>query len=211
MRGARYTGRMLRADFFARFGMLVVEEFLDDEACRRLRLEVRRAAPTPAAVWKKEAGKVVDEGARRTTRAKVTKRTEAFVERRLLALRPRLECHFGVTLRGVQTPQFLVYRPGDFFECHADNDSDPGAPPYLQERRISAILFLNGGTRRRQGSVSNGGGLTFSGLIDDPRLKSRGFQVQAEAGTLIAFRSELAHAVTPVTGGQRYSVVTWFV
>jgi SM-20-related protein len=202
---------MLRADFFERFGMLVVKEFLDDETCRRLRRAVRTAVPTRAAVWNKEIGKIVDEDARRTTRAKVTKRIESFVERRLLALRPRVARHFGVTLRGVQTPQFLVYGPGDFFECHSDSNPDPNAPRYLQERCVTAVLFLNGSRRRRGGEASTGGGLTFPGLIEEPRLKSRGFPVQAEAGTLIAFRSELAHGVTPVSCGERYTVVGWYV
>jgi len=201
---------MLRADFFARLGMLVVEDFLDGESCRKLRHEVRESASTPAAVWK-ENGKVVDEEARRTTRAKVTKTTESLVKRKLLALRPRLEGHFGVPLRGVQRPQFLIYRPGDFFECHVDNDTDPGSPRYLRQRRISAVVFLNGRRRSGDHKVSTGGGLTFRGLIDDPRLKSRGFRVMAETGLLIAFRSNLAHAVTPLAHGARYTVVTWYV
>lgn len=201
---------MLNADFFARLGMMVIEDFLDEATCRRLRGEVRRSATAPAAVWKDAKGKVVDEGARRTTRAEVPARTQAFLERRLRALRPRLERHFGVALRGLQAPQFLVYRPGDFFGCHADNDTTPGAPAYLHERRISSVLFLNGakGTTR---AGSDGGGLTFPGLIDDRRLRWRGFQIRAKTGTLIAFRSDLPHAVTPVTAGSRYTVVTWFV
>jgi SM-20-related protein len=201
---------MLRADFFARLGMLVVEDFLDGESCRTLRREVRESASTPAAVWKEDE-KVVDAEARRTTRAKVAKAIEARVKRKLLELRPRLERHFGVSLRGVQRPQFLIYRPGDFFECHVDNDTDPGSPRYLRQRCISAVLFLNGPRRSGDQEVSTGGGLTFPGLIDDPRLKLRGFRVRAEAGLLIAFRSNLAHAVSPVTHGARYTVVSWYV
>jgi SM-20-related protein len=197
---------MLKADFFARFGMLVVENFLDQDACRMLRREVRRSIAAPAAVVRK-GEKLVDEGARRTTRAQVTKRTESCVRSKLLALRSRLESHFGVKLRGIQQPQFLIYRPGDFFECHSDNDLGRHAPRYLRERRISAVLFLNGSARGRE----RGGGLTFPGLIDHARLRARSFQVQAQTGTLIAFRSDAAHAVAPVTGRDRYTVVTWFV
>jgi len=201
---------MLKRDFFARLGMLVVDDFLDRRACRRLQQEIRRSTAVRASVWK-DGEKVVDEEARRTTRATVSARTESFIERRLLALRPSLERHFGVKLRGVQTPQFLMYRPGDFFEPHVDNDSDASSPRYLRERRISAVLFLNGKTRRNGKSVSAGGGLTFPGLIDDPRLAAREFRVLAEEGSLIAFRSDLEHAVSPVTRGPRYTVVTWFV
>ena len=200
---------MLRADFFARFGMLVVDRFLDEATCARLRREVRLAAHTRAAVWRDDGYSVVDPKARRTTRAEVPDAVRSLVECRLIALKPRLERHFSLGLRGIQKPQFLIYRPGDFFECHSDDNPEPGAPDYLRERRVSAVIFLNGAGAKR--GAAAGGSLTFPGLIRDPRLARCGFPVLGQAGLLIAFRSNLAHAVSPVTRGARYTVVTWFV
>jgi predicted 2-oxoglutarate/Fe(II)-dependent dioxygenase YbiX len=201
---------MLKASFFSRLGMLTVENFLDDEACARLRRAARRATTVEAHVWK-NGEKIVDEDARRATQAKVGQEVEAFVESRLLELCPRVERHFDVKLRGLQPLQFLIYRPGDFFECHSDNDPDSEAPSYLRERKVSVVIFLNGKRRADGATTSTGGGLTFPGLIDDPRLSSYGFQVEAETGLLIAFRSSLAHAVSPVLRGERYRIVSWYV
>jgi SM-20-related protein len=47
-------------------------------------------------------------------------------------------------------------------------------------------------------------------LVRDPRWQSVGFGVEGEEGLLIAFRSDLLHEVTPVTHGERYTLVSWF-
>ena len=38
-----------------------------------------------------------------------------------------------------------------------------------------------------------------------------GLPLVGESGLLVAFDSNLTHAVTPVTHGERYTVVTWLV
>jgi hypothetical protein len=43
------------------------------------------------------------------------------------------------------------------------------------------------------------------------RLKTYGVPVIGEAGLLIAFGADMVHAVTPVTHGERYTIVSWFV
>jgi predicted 2-oxoglutarate/Fe(II)-dependent dioxygenase YbiX len=198
---------VLKAEFFTRFGMLVVDRFIDEATCARLRREVGKAACERAAVWR-DGESVVDPTARRTTRAEISDAARSIVERRLMALKPRLERHFSLALRGIQKPQFLVYQPGDFFECHSDDNPTSAGPEYLRERRVSAVVFLNGG---RRGRASAGGSLTFPGLVRDPRLAGCGFPVLGRTGLLIAFRSSLAHAVSPVCRGARYTVVAWFV
>jgi predicted 2-oxoglutarate/Fe(II)-dependent dioxygenase YbiX len=37
-----------------------------------------------------------------------------------------------------------------------------------------------------------------------------GLPLAGEAGLLIAFPSHLVHSVSPVTAGERYTLVTWF-
>jgi SM-20-related protein len=46
--------------------------------------------------------------------------------------------------------------------------------------------------------------------MDDERARSVGFPLIGEAGLLLAFRPNLVHEVTPVTHGERCTVVTWF-
>jgi SM-20-related protein len=68
------------------------------------------------------------------------------------------------------------------------------------------VLFLNGEGGADQPSSYGGGQLTFYGLMGD-RL---GLPLAGRPGLLVAFRSDLVHAVTPVTRGERYTVVSWF-
>jgi predicted 2-oxoglutarate/Fe(II)-dependent dioxygenase YbiX len=55
-----------------------------------------------------------------------------------------------------------------------------------------------------------GGDLTFFGLMKTPGAKEYGFPVDMETGLLVAFPSATLHEVSPVTGGKRYTLVTWF-
>ena len=53
--------------------------------------------------------------------------------------------------------------------------------------------------------------LTFFGLMDDDASEeSVGLPLAGEPGLLVAFPPSLIHSVTPVTAGERYTVVTWF-
>jgi len=65
--------------------------------------------------------------------------------------------------------------------------------PMLSQRKISASLLLN------DESEYEGGDL----LILNEKVKTK------KQGTIIAFPSFMAHQVTPVTSGVRYSAVCW--
>src|SRR5262245_28262103 len=199
---------MADARVFQILGLLVEHGFLTPNACASLRGDMSRAATEAAGVV--HAGQnVIDRGHRSTKRVSVGTDAARLVEARLAAVRPRLEAHFGVTLRGMQEPQFLRYATRDFFRCHADTSDAENAVEYLRERKISTVIFL--GHPGECGSEKGSGGeLVFHGLIDDPRLRDRGFPFDPDEGTLLAFPSTILHEVTPVASGERYSIVTWF-
>ena len=201
---------MPNADFFARFGLFVAKDFFDADLCSKLMSEVRSGTDHAATVGIKGTTYGVDENVRKTKWAEVSTATVSDVEGRLLALRPMLEKHFNVTLSGCQEPQFLVYREGDFFRAHRDSKREPDAAEFTKERQVSAVVFLNDESEVAGPDVYGGGSLTFYGLMDEPQGKSIGFPLVGEAGLLVAFRPELVHEVTPVTHGERYTVVTWF-
>jgi predicted 2-oxoglutarate/Fe(II)-dependent dioxygenase YbiX len=46
--------------------------------------------------------------------------------------------------------------------------------------------------------------------MEDREGGSIGLPVTGEAGSLIAFPSDMVHEVTPVSRGERYTVVSWF-
>jgi predicted 2-oxoglutarate/Fe(II)-dependent dioxygenase YbiX len=125
------------------------------------------------------------------------------IRQRIAALMPELAAHFHEPLDTCEDPTFLVYRPGGFYRPHRDRatrtDESAGA---ARARRVSIVIFLNGDY--------TGGALTLYGLVDDPGWRDFGFAVPPAPGLLVAFRSDLLHEVTPVTAGERFTVVTWF-
>jgi len=200
---------MPAADFFRSLGLFVAKDFFDLAWCERLQLEASSASKSHATVVKKGIERL-DEGVRKTKWAGVSTPTISAVRAHLLAIKPRLESHFNVTLADCEEPQFLTYKTGDFFRLHRDNADDPDAFAYVRERQVSAVIFLNSAAEALGPESYGGGALTFYGLIDDPCWKTYGLPLVGERGLLIAFRSDVLHEVTVVTRGERYSIVSWF-
>ena len=196
------------AEFFAAFGLFVRREFLDPRLCEGLRLEMATAPARAAPVAESDAD-AVDEGYRRTVSAQVSEATRSLVQQRLLDLKPTVERHFEIELKGCQPAQFLRYRVGDYFRAHADHEAE--GMQHVTERRVSAVVFLNGESADPGADSYNGGALTFFGLMGDERADSVGLPLVGETGLLVAFSADLVHSVAPVTGGERYTLVSWFV
>jgi SM-20-related protein len=199
------------AEFFARLGLFVVRDFLDADTCTRLRQEVKQAEKVPGAVGAESGRYEVDPHSRRTHIAEVPAEAEAIIDERLSALTPEVERHFSIRIEGRQRLQFLLYREGDFFEAHRDRNASPDAAEFSRRRQVSVVLFLNGEAEDPTPDAYGGGSLTFYGLLGEPGDRQVGLPVVGETGLLIAFDSNLTHAVTPVIHGERYTVVTWLV
>jgi SM-20-related protein len=197
----------MQPEFFERFGFFIRPGLLPGEEAERLRGEMARAAGKAATVAEGESGDELDEGQRSSKWAQVSDETRADLHERLLSLKPALEEHFGTEFAGCQKPQFLVYREGDFFGAHHDTSDDEDAADFVRERRISVVLFVNRQSEEPSPTTFGGGQLTFYGLMDDARV---GLPVDAQAGLVVAFPSEALHAVSPVSHGERFTVVTWF-
>jgi SM-20-related protein len=78
-------------------------------------------------------------------------------------------------------------------------------------QRVGAAVFLNGEGEDGDPDAYGGGSLTFYGLLGEDEERQVGLPLMGEEGLLVAFASDLPHAVTPVTHGERYTVVTWLV
>ena len=162
-----------------------------------------------AAVFKKGVNRV-DETRRRTLSAKITEPAASRLKTRLLDLKASLEPHFDLTLKGCNEPHLLVYREGDFFHPHRDNYGDPRDSANVNSRKVSVVIFLKRESKEIAPDCYGGGSLVFYELIDDPRCKSIGFPVVGKEGLLVCFASDRMHEVTPVTHGERLTIVTWF-
>jgi SM-20-related protein len=185
---------------------LRIPGFLDAAACAEIAAELREAGGGSATVYGKESGGAVDSLVRKATRLAVAARTSDRVVRLLLERKASLEEHFGVVLAQCEPPQFLRYVTGDYFVAHQD-----GNTPLMYDdsrfRKISIVIFLSRKNAEPEPGSYGGGALVAHGTYAQSYRRS---ELEAEPGTLVAFRAETTHEVTPVTHGERYTIVSWY-
>jgi len=200
------------AEIFERLGIFIVRRFFDEATCSSLRASVRSAETTSATIYDGDETRKIEVETRRTLRARVDADSVAMVSARLNALTPSVARHFKIPLDACQEPQFLIYRVGDFFARHADGGDDPDEPEGIRARKISVVIFLTGEADMSDSHSHAGGSLLFYNLLgDEQQLRDRGLSLSAEEGMLVAFRADTVHRVSPVTAGERHTIVTWFV
>jgi len=201
---------MLRPDFFSGLGVFVEPQFADQALCDRIVAEMRSGSRDPATVRSSDGRYEVRSTVRSATLTEVSEATTRMVEQKLRDLQPAIAKHYDLALHDLQTLQFLTYQTGDFYTPHTDHARDDRAAAFSKARQVSIVVFLNSSEDERKDGSYGGGFLTLYGLIGDPRTKGRGFPLAGTAGALVAFRSETVHEVTPVTWGERRTIVTWF-
>lgn len=190
------------------YDLLVAREFLSESFCRNIITEAHNATVIPATVYGRTDSGTVDERVRKTSRLHVSQETVQLVTTQLLDYKAIVEKHFQISLRDCEEPQFLRYNVGDFFVAHQDGNTGLIRLASDAERRISISLFLNQQSEDLTPGTYSGGSLKFSDYRKPP--PDREFYMPVETGLLVAFRSELTHEVTPVTRGERYSIVSWY-
>jgi SM-20-related protein len=187
------------------FDLLLLEDFLDPPA-RDSVLAGARAAAGAAATVSGQGGTGVAPRVRHATQLTVPDAIRGLVDQRLSELKPALIERFGVTLSGHEPPQFLRYETGGFFVAHQDGNT-PLTRDRTLGRRISVVIFLNTQTPDAHAGGYTGGELVFHAPYPDIGTQRA---VAGAAGSLLAFRSETTHEVRMVTGGERYTIATWF-
>jgi SM-20-related protein len=191
-------------------GVYVEADFLDAATCSDVRSAMHAAAAGKAFIVEGHRY-VVDEKARRATLTSVDEATARVVTDRLNALRPRLEATFGVSLAPhCAGPEFLIYREGDFFHPHKDTLRRRDLPLEVQQRALSAVVFLNGYSETERSGHYAGGALRFFHPQADATWENCRVPFYGEPGMLVIFRSDTVHEVTPILHGQRYTAVTWY-
>lgn len=177
--------------------VLCLTDFLDADACAALRATMRDAAGDAATVSGVAATAQVAAGVRRATQVALPAPEVARVTALLEGARDELATHFDRPLGALEPLQALRYRAGDFFVAHQDGNT-PMIHDDTRHRRVSVVLLLS------EPRDYTGGAL----MIHDAKHQRR--PVVAAAGTLVAYRAETTHEVTPLTSGERYTIVSWF-
>jgi len=201
---------MATADFFRRLGFFVDTQFLNVEACEKLRSQTIPADAQPGSVYRGAGEFVIDTRIRQVQRAKVLGSPLEELRAKLLSLTPALEAHFQTKLEGLEDPALLTYRVGDFYSAHCDGTDDSDAPEFFRRRHISAIIFLNSEAEEAKEDSYCGGAVVFYGLIRHPGGEKYGIDLNGRTGVLVAFSSDVVHEVEPVTSGERFTIVTWY-
>ena len=186
--------------------LLEINDFLDVAAREKILAEIREGVSTAATVYGKESGGTVEPLVRKVSRVDVSSETRKLVSELLLDCREKIEKHFGVTLNECEEPQFLRYQTGDFFVAHQDGNT-PLIYDETRFRKISIIIFLNAQSAERLSDTYQGGELVFHGGFPNYSYRRT---AEPQPGKLVAFRAETTHEVTPVSGGERYTIVSWY-
>lgn len=189
------------------FELFLLRGFLDAEACARILAEVQQSPGFPARVYL-EGSSEPNDNVRKTTSVRPTEETISFVQDRLIEQTSAIAKFFNITLAACERPQFLLYREGDFFVRHQDVDPDQDDYDHLKIRKISIVIFLNDGSTEVVKYSFGGGVLAFRSEGGDQEALT--YPLIGEAGLLVAFRADVIHEVTPVTHGERLTVVSWF-
>jgi SM-20-related protein len=184
--------------------LLVERGFLDASMLAEVLAAVRASQGRPATVYGRDDSGEVDARVRRTTRLSPPAEVEELVRRLLLARMSAAEEHFGSGLEKLEEPQFLRYEAGDYFVAHQDGNTGL-LRSEREERKVSAVIFLNSQSEAPGPEVYGGGSLLFH-----PRGASEPFRLTAEAGTLVAFRAETTHEVEPIAHGERFTIASWY-
>lgn len=190
-----------------RFNPYIVSGFFDARTCAEIVAELRSAGSAPATVYGRGESGSVDERVRKVTRIMPSPETFALARRRLLGCMEEIGEHFGIKLKDCEEPQFLRYQVGDFFVAHQDGNTGLLRFDHETARKISVIIFFSHQCETPQPDAYCGGSLVFSGRGVKPGQE---LPLTGKVGALIAFPSETTHEVTPVTFGERYSMVCWY-
>ena len=182
--------------------LFIIKQFFDPLACEEIVAELRSLEGSAATVYGRTTSGSIEQNVRKTLRVKPSDETVELVIRRLWECKEAIEKHFAVTLNECEEPQFLRYREGDFFVAHQDGNTGLLRQD-TELRLISTVIFLSRESEAPEPDAYCGGALVFSDL------RNR-FHMRGEPGTLVAFRAETTHEVTPVTHGERYSIASWY-
>ena len=186
--------------------ILEIRDFLDEAARDAWSTELRAADASAATLLGRNATDSMRPQVRKASRVAAPPAMRERVTALLVERRPALEQHFRLTLGDCEEPQFLRYRIGDFFVPHQDGNT-PLIHDQSRFRKLSTVIFLARQSEDPVPGTYGGGSLVLHGHFRGPEIR---VPVAASPGMLVAFRAETTHEVTPISHGERFTIVSWF-
>ena len=186
--------------------LLLIDDFLERADREAILAELRGASGSAATVYAGAPTGRVAPTVRKATRLVASTATRDVLLDKLGRAMPDLAQRFGAVLTQCEEPQFLRYETGGYFVAHQDGNT-PLIFDDSRHRRISTVIVLNAQSEAPATDMYGGGTLLIHSRFPDIAARTL---VPATPGTLVAFRSETTHEVTPVTHGERYSIVSWY-
>jgi SM-20-related protein len=187
----------------AHFNLFLLRDFLDADACANLKAELNESPTTQAPVYIEGTEGTIHENIRKTTSLHPSDETKSQIQERLLSQKSALDTHFKLNLNDCEPPQFLRYETGDFFVRHQDGNTHQLDFDHLRIRRISIVVFLNDFSVEPEANCYSGGLLQFHD-------QQSTYGLPGETGLLVAFTADTLHEVSPVTSGERFTIISWF-
>lgn len=137
-----------------------------------------------------EDGRAAPDTRRSTIRALARDARTGWVYDKLERAVAEVNRQYRFDVSGIEEMQLARYGPGHFYDWHMDIGKG-----VLSTRKLSVSLQLS------DPAAYDGGDLEIQYRDEGPAAKA--------IGTVIVFPSYLSHRVTPVTRGERWSLVAW--
>jgi len=195
------TPRPDRSGFWGRFGIRIFDDSVPPALLAQTSAEMDARDAEPAGVYQESGERTIDEASRRTKLVDVSRPVRIAFQDYFNDLTSTVTSELHPDVEAEHSVSFLRYEVGDFFRPHRDTgDVDP-----ISNRRVSAVLFLNG----HDSNPSFEGGQLL--LVPLPEQSAHGIAVDPVPGRGVLFPSTMLHEVKPVVSGRRFTVVTWYV
>lgn len=187
-----------------KLGLYIDEQFLANDECEKLCMEMQEADKNTGNVYSEESKhEYTDLQMRKTQTCLVSQQSRDSIASRILTIKPHLQEIFQEQYADVwEEPKFLEYKTGDYFHAHTDDQA---------YRRLNISIYLNSQSNSMKGTGYRGGELTLYDLIKSPGWQNRGISVPGIQGMLVAYPVTIRHEVTAVASGSRYAIVSRFL
>ena len=181
--------------------------FLAEKQCNNIIQEMEEAKKSVAQIFSSSIDSpIVDNNFRSTKIVSVQSNNSDEVKLQLCGLFSELSLFFDIQLTKIEDLKFLQYCKGDFFKPHVDNG---GAVPYIFNRNLSLIIFLNSENVPTSTTNFIGGELILHGTKLNGHFDPLGVSIPAIAGLLVVFKADILHEVSTIITGKRYTIVSW--